>query len=161
MPPLGWRDESKRLEKSLEKSQRELRQALGDCLRGDNTPKTREEYVRLLRAERRDREFKAFLKMRSYKGEPDLTSLVMMVSMAVHDGITLHAAAQTIANELGSGAAGRRAIKKRLYDKFRKAPVLYHRLAALAPELALDDPAYHAIVKGLDSAWFHRWYTEE
>jgi hypothetical protein len=160
MPPRGYRDESKRLQKSLEKGQRELIQLVGDSLRWDDNPKTREEYLRLLRAERRDREFKVFLRVRSYKGEPDLTSLVMMASMAAHDGITLHAAAQTIANELGSGPDGRRAIKKRLYDKFRKAPVLYYRLAALAPELALDDPAYHAIVKSLDYAWFQR-VTEE
>jgi hypothetical protein len=124
MPPRGYRDESKRLERSIEESQKVLAK-IGD---EDQRQRYKEELAR-------SAEHKARQKAAS-REEPDLQYLVKIAVLADQNRINPHAAALEIANEIGGNARLRHANQKRLYGKFQKAPALYRRLAS-----ASEDPA--------------------
>lgn len=110
MPPRGYRDESKRLEREVLAGEKEL---------------DRQCYAASM--EHRARRKAAFGR------DLDLPYLVKISMLHDRDGISPHAAAEKIADGIGGDARLRHANKKRLYRKFQEAPALYRRLAA-APE---------------------------
>jgi hypothetical protein len=122
MPPRGYRDESKRLQRSIDYHQK----ALVRLTSGDER-----EYWKPQLAERSEKEA---LQKAAFGREPDLSHLVEMAILQGLDGMTAHAAAELIANRIGAtDPRARHAIKKKLYGKFQKARALYRRLA-VAPE---------------------------
>jgi hypothetical protein len=124
MPPRGYRDENKRLSKSIDDLERELSR-LGN-------EDERQYYKRQLtkRAEAKAR------RKAANGREFHLRYLVeIAVSMDRH-GLSAHAAAEKIADEMGGSARVRHANHKTLYRKFQEAPALYRRLA-----LSSEDPA--------------------
>jgi hypothetical protein len=122
MPPRGYRDESKRLQRSIDYHQK----ALVRLTSGDER-----QYWKRQLAERSEEEA---LQKAAFGREPDLSHLVEMAILQGLDGMTAHAAAELIANRIGAtDPRARHAIKKRLYGKFQKARALYRRLA-VAPE---------------------------
>jgi hypothetical protein len=125
MPPRGYQDESKRLERSIDDHERAARLSSNENERL---------YYKTLLADRA--EAKARRKAAGGR-EPHLRYLVNIAVWMDRDGLSAHAATGKIADEMGGSARVRHANHKTLYRKFQQAPALYRRLAS-APE---DDPA--------------------
>jgi hypothetical protein len=84
--------------------------------------------------------------------EPDLLHLINITRLQDRDGISAHAAAGKIADEIGGVARTRHANQKRLYRKFQTAPALYRRLA-LAADNDPADAADREICEELGLPW--------
>jgi hypothetical protein len=131
--------------RSIKESGREIKKSLRKInkLRAENPelgggPEASAEYQRFLEDEARELEREARSKA-AFGREPDLRHLVKISALQDRDGISPHAAAGKIADEIGGDARLRHANKKRLYAKFQKAPALYQRLS-----LAGGDPGFAA-----------------
>jgi hypothetical protein len=142
MPPRGYRDETKALQRSIKESRRETKKSLRKInkLLAENPalsggPEALAEYQRLLGDEARELEHEAQSKA-AFGREPDLRYLIKIPILQDRDGISPHSAAGKIADEIGGDARLRHANRKRLYGKFQKAPALYRRLA-----WASEDPS--------------------
>jgi hypothetical protein len=83
--------------------------------------------------------------------EHDLSKLVKISILQDREGLTAHAAARKIADEIGGNARLRHANTKRLYAKFQKAAALYRRLA-----LASCDPV-DAADREICEEYFKNW----
>jgi hypothetical protein len=126
MPPRGYQDETKRLERSIDDHERALARL--------SSNENERLYYKTLLADRA--EAKARRKAAGGR-EPHLRYLVNIAVSMDRDGLSAHAATGKIADEMGGSARVRHANHKTLYRKFQQAPALYRRLAS-APE---DDPA--------------------
>jgi hypothetical protein len=124
MPPRGYRDENKRLSKSIDDDTRWLARFGNE----DQRQNYRRELAKRTEAKARQKAANG--------REFHLRYLVeIAVSMDRH-GLSAHAAAEKIADEMGGSARVRHANHKTLYRKFQEAPALYRRLA-----LSSEDPA--------------------
>ena len=129
MPPRGYRDESKRLERSIDDTTRNLVRLSARLGHEEDRQRYKKELAD--RAEAKARR-------KAARGrEPHLRYLVNIAVSMDRDGLSAHAATGKIADEMGGSARVRHANHKTLYRKFQQAPALYRRLAS-APE---DDPA--------------------
>jgi hypothetical protein len=126
MPPRGYQDESKRLDRSIDDHERALARL--------SSNENERLYYKTLLADRAE----AKARRKAARGrEPHLRYLVNIAVSMDRDGLSAHAATGKIADEMGGSARVRHANHKTLYRKFQQAPALYRRLAS-APE---DDPA--------------------
>jgi hypothetical protein len=129
MPPRGYRDESKRLAREIDATERQLVRLCSELGHDEQS----EHYKRQL-ADRGEGE----ARRKAANGrEADLQHLVDISVLQERQGITAWAAAGKIANQIGGNAQARHASRKRLYGKFQKASALYRRLAS-APENPAD-----------------------
>ena len=128
MPPRGYRDETKRLERSIDDSTRNLVRLSAKLGQEEDRQRYKDELADRAEAEAR---------RKAARGrERDLRHLVDISVLQDRQGITAWAAAGKIAHQIGGDARLRHANHKRLYGKFQKAPMLYRRLA-----FASEDPA--------------------
>jgi hypothetical protein len=125
MPPRGYRDESKRLTRSIDDTTRDLVRLSARLGHEEDRQRYKKELADRAEAQAR---------MKAAGGrERDLRHLVDISVLQDRQGITAWAAAGKIADQIGGDARLRHANTKRLYAKFQKAAALYRRLAA-APE---------------------------
>jgi hypothetical protein len=130
MPPRGYRDETKRLERSIDDTTRNLVRLSAKLGHEEDRQRYKKELAD--RAEARARR-------KAARGrERDLRHLVDISVLQDRQGITVWAAAGKVADQIGGEARLRHANTKRLYAKFQKAPALYHRLSLA------DDPSFAA-----------------
>jgi hypothetical protein len=131
MPPRGYRDESKQLEKSIDRGARELMRLSAKLGHEEDRQRYKKELADRAEAKARTKA--------AYGRERDLRHLVKISVLQDRDGISANEAAGKVADEIGGNARVRHANYKRLYGKFQQAPELYRRLA-----LAGGDPSFAA-----------------
>ena len=132
MPPLGWRDEDKKVQREIDKIDRDLVRLWSKA--GDHE---RAQFYKTELADRAEREARC---KAAYGDERDLARLVEISRVRDRAGISAWAAAGISADAMGGDARVRHATRKTLYRKFQKAPRLYQRLAAASedPQVAAD-----------------------
>ncbi|MGC1891343.1 MAG: hypothetical protein WA709_35600 [Stellaceae bacterium] len=131
MPPRGYRDETKRLERSIDDTTRNLVRLSARLGHEEDRQRYKKELADRAEAQAR--------RKAANGRERDLRHLVDISVLQDRQGITAWAAAGKIADQIGGDARLRHANKKRLYAKFQKAAALYQRLS-----LADSDPAFAA-----------------